>query len=126
MEGNKEELPPPLKRSSSALNAAKLLKKTITRHNLLTAAPEAPAVTATHAQNGHADHALANGQTQPGPDQDDGGPDANQKHIRKKDSCSLATVTEETNGDAETDRLIDDRYRWTNCNKAAGRNTPIL
>uniref|UniRef100_A0A4W6DIV2 ITPR-interacting domain-containing protein n=1 Tax=Lates calcarifer TaxID=8187 RepID=A0A4W6DIV2_LATCA len=55
-----------------------------------------------------------------------------QKHIRKKDSRSLATVTEETNGDGETDRLTDNRsfYLWKKFSdpllKAKICNTHIL
>lgn len=114
-EGVKVEPPPGLKRSSSALNTAKLLKKTLSKHNLLTASPESPEAHTPHQEtqlNGHAhsDHALNNGHTHSGSEQDSGSTDADhQKHIRKKDSCSLATVTEETSGDGETDRLTDDR-----------------
>ncbi|XP_058473136.1 protein ITPRID2 isoform X2 [Solea solea] len=112
-----DEPSPVLKRGSSARNVAKFLKKTITKHNLLAAAsPEAQAPSKQTRLNGHtpSDHMLTNGHTNVGPEQDSPAtnPDhqvetASQKHNRKKDSCSLATVTEETNGDGETDCLMD-------------------
>lgn len=34
------------------------------------------------------------------------------KHMRKKDNCPLATVTEETSGDGETGSLTDNRYHY--------------
>lgn len=120
-EGGEEggnEPSPPLKRNSSALNAAKLLKKTISKHNLLAASSESPEAHKPKQNtelNGHAPfvHTNTNGHAHTGPEQngcstdpDHQGETVNQKHNRKKDSCSLATVTEETNGDGET----DDRY----------------
>ncbi|XP_028248910.1 protein ITPRID2 isoform X2 [Parambassis ranga] len=107
-----EEKTPPLKRNNSAV--AKLLKKTISKHHLLANTPElSEAQTPNqHPQlNGHApsEHAHTNGHA--GPEQDGCRTDSDhqmetvsQKHIRKKD-FSLATVTEETNGDVE---LIED------------------
>lgn len=116
-EAAEEEAAPPLKRSSSVLNAAKLLKKTITKHNLVGAEAQAPQGAPQPAQNGHADHTATNGHAHTGTEQDEGtaqpdhqGDALNQKHVRKKDSCFLATVTEETNGDAETEGLIHNRY----------------
>ncbi|XP_041806269.1 protein ITPRID2 isoform X2 [Chelmon rostratus] len=114
-EGGGDEPSPSLKRSSSALNVAKLLKKTISKHNLHAAASESPEAQAPnqHPQlNGHtpSDHTNTNGHAHTGAEQDvcSTDPDhqaeaVNQKHNRKRDSCSLATVTEETNGDGETD-----------------------
>nr|XP_057938031.1 protein ITPRID2 isoform X2 [Doryrhamphus excisus] len=115
--GVKEESPPPLKRRNSALNAAKLLKKTLTKHNLLTPSPELSATRASNqpANKGQPDDDLAKSHTNNGPAQDSDTAEhdhhadsANQKHVRKKDSCSLATVTEETNGDGESERLTED------------------
>ncbi|XP_008280718.1 sperm-specific antigen 2 [Stegastes partitus] len=119
--GGGGEQSPPQKKSRSAVNVAKqLLKKSISKHNLLAASPESPeAQTANqHTQlNGHttaSDHAHTNGQAHAGPEQDSCSTNSghqtetvSQKHMRKKDNCSLATVTEETNGDAESDRLTD-------------------
>ncbi|XP_026150667.1 protein ITPRID2 isoform X2 [Mastacembelus armatus] len=110
------ESSPPLKRSSSALNVAKFLKRTISNRNLLTSANAESSETHTanqHKQlNGHtpSEHTHTNGHVHAGPEQDN--PDlqaetVSQKHVRKRDS-SLATVTEETNGDGDTDRLRDD------------------
>lgn len=116
-EGGGDEPVPPLKRNNSALNVAKFLKKTISKHNLLANAPESPEA---HTHNQHAqlngqgpsagaDHAHTNGHAHAGPEQHNGcSTDPNQKHVRKKESCLLlATVTEESNGDGETDRLSD-------------------
>uniref|UniRef100_UPI0037E7F4F2 protein ITPRID2 isoform X2 n=1 Tax=Semicossyphus pulcher TaxID=241346 RepID=UPI0037E7F4F2 len=114
-EGSAEESPPPLKKTNSVRNMAKLLKKTISRHNLHASASESAEGNAPNQQaqqNGHApsDHTHTNGHAHSGPEQNGCSTDAdhqtetvNQKHIRKKESCLLATVTEESNGDGETD-----------------------
>ena len=121
-EGGGDEKTPALKKSNSALNVAKLLKKTISKHNLLATASESPEshTPNQHTQvNGHtpSDPTHTNGHAHAAPEQDGFGTHhdfqvetVSQKHLRKKDSCCLATVTEETNGDGETDRLTDNGY----------------
>ncbi|XP_022059324.2 LOW QUALITY PROTEIN: protein ITPRID2 [Acanthochromis polyacanthus] len=117
--GSASEQTPPQKKSRSAVNVAKqLLKKSISKHNLLAASPESPEGQMSNQQlNGHAtasDHTHTNGHAYAGTDQDGCSATSGhqvetviQKHTRKKDNCSLATVTEETNGDGESDRLTD-------------------
>ncbi|KAM9343132.1 protein ITPRID2 [Pholidichthys leucotaenia] len=112
--GGNNEQSPRLKKKNSALNVAKFLKKTISKHNLLAATPETPeAVTPNpDAQlNGHntSDH------THTGTEQDGSSSDSDHqvetvtlKHIRKRENSSLATVKEETSGEGETD-LMDNR-----------------
>lgn len=120
-EGKNE--PPPLRRNSSALNVAKLLKKTISKHNLhATNSESSEACVSNHhtGLNGHVSsfsHENTNGDTHASTEQDSLNMDhqaesVNQKHNRKKDSCSLATVTEETNGDGET----EERYSLEGAN----------
>ncbi|CAK6977838.1 protein ITPRID2 [Scomber scombrus] len=124
-EGVNDEQPPVLKRSSSALNAVKLLKKTLSRHNLLTGTSESPEAHTPHQDtqlNGHShsNHTLINGHAHHSPEQDGGSTDPDhQKHSRKKDSCSLATVNEETNGDGETEQLTDDSPEQSSTGPAA-------
>ncbi|XP_030284549.1 protein ITPRID2 isoform X3 [Sparus aurata] len=115
-EGGGKESPPSLKRNNSARNVAKLLKKTISRHNLHAASSESTEAHTPNTQhtqmNGQtpSNHTNTNGHAHTAQEQDGCRTDpdhqvetVNQKHNRKKDSCSLATVTEETNGDGETD-----------------------
>ncbi|XP_072252670.1 protein ITPRID2 isoform X2 [Leuresthes tenuis] len=113
-----EQQSPPLKRSNSARNVAKFLRKNISKHNLLASEPpEAQSPNQQTQLNGQAatpDHAHINGHTHASPEQDRHSTDSdhqvetfNQKPIRRKDNFSLATVTEETSGDGETDRLTD-------------------
>ena len=115
-----EQQSPPLKRSNSARNAAKILRKNISKHNLLASeSSEAHSPKQQTQLNGQAatpDHAHINGHAHASPEQDRHSTDSDhqaetfsQKHIRRKDNFSLATVTEETSGDGETDRLTDSR-----------------
>ncbi|XP_059198783.1 protein ITPRID2 isoform X2 [Centropristis striata] len=111
--GEGEESSPPLKRTSSARNMAKLLKKSLTKHNLHSSSAESTDSQTPNQMtqpNGHAtsNHTHTNGHAHTTPEQDRCSTDpehqaetVNQKHMRKKDSCSLATVTEETNGDGD-------------------------
>ncbi|XP_067371527.1 protein ITPRID2 isoform X2 [Channa argus] len=128
--------PPPLKRTSSARNVAKLLKKTLTKHNLLAASSESPDTHTPnqHTQlNGHSplDHTHGNGNTGPeqnscSSDPDHQGDIVSPKHSRKKDNCPLATVTEETNGDGETDRLTNESPEKSSTGPAAKREQQTI
>uniref|UniRef100_G3NBJ0 ITPR interacting domain containing 2 n=1 Tax=Gasterosteus aculeatus TaxID=69293 RepID=G3NBJ0_GASAC len=102
-ERGRDESAPPLKRNGSTRNVAKLLKNTISRHNLLAAASQSPEAHSPSQQtplSGHAAsaHTPTKGLAHAAPEQEN--------HLRKKDSCSLATVAEETNGDGD-DREAD-------------------
>ncbi|XP_077392000.1 uncharacterized protein itprid2 isoform X2 [Festucalex cinctus] len=91
----KEQLSAPsslFQRNKSAQNVADRLKKSLSKHNLLTASS---GTSGRPADKAPPDPALAL------PDGHDGDAD---KHVRKKDSCSLATVTEEGGGGGEGDK----------------------
>ncbi|XP_034416948.1 protein ITPRID2 isoform X2 [Cyclopterus lumpus] len=104
---NDSATPPPRRR-----NVAKLLKK-ITKHNLLAAATvslEEHTPDQQTQMNGHAtsDQTNTNAHTHVAPEQEGCSIDpdhqaetVNQNHMRKKDSCHLATVAEETNADGD-------------------------
>ncbi|XP_061917896.1 protein ITPRID2 [Entelurus aequoreus] len=109
----KEESPSPLKKRNPALNAAKLLKKTLSKHHLLTASSESSGSGASSqaTDRSQPDPSLANGHPaqDSAAEHDHHSDAAGQKHARKKDSCSLETVAEEAGGDGEeTERLKDD------------------
>ncbi|XP_032385003.1 protein ITPRID2 isoform X3 [Etheostoma spectabile] len=108
-----DESSTPLRRTGSARDVAKLLKKTLSKHNLYAAASESPEAHRSDQHtppNGHAtpDHTHTNGHTHPGPEEDGcstisdlQAETVNPKPMRKKDSYSLATVAEEINGDGD-------------------------
>ncbi|XP_029314524.1 protein ITPRID2 isoform X2 [Cottoperca gobio] len=111
VEGGEGEESSPLPGKKHIL--AKLLKKKLSKRNLLAAASESPEAH-THNQhsqpNGHAtsDHKHTNANAHASPEQEGGSNDpehqaetVNQKQTRKKDGCSLPTVTEESNGEGD-------------------------
>ncbi|XP_041857252.1 protein ITPRID2 isoform X2 [Melanotaenia boesemani] len=106
-----EEKPAPLKRNNSALNAATVFKRRVSRRNLLGSTSESPDAPNQHTQlNGHAaspDNAKGSEQDSHGTDSDHQGDTVSQKHFRRKDNVALPTVTEEASGDKETERLVD-------------------
>lgn len=113
-----DEQSSPLKKRNPVINAAKILKRTLSRHNLLSSTSES-----TEAQTPN-QQTLTNGHEAPadapaGTEQDGSSNNSHHqaevvspKHIRKKDNCPLATVTEETSGDGETGSLTDNRYHY--------------
>ncbi|KAM4730845.1 protein ITPRID2 isoform 2-T2 [Anableps anableps] len=116
-QGSAGEEPSTLKRSNSQRNMAKLIKK-ISKQNLLGSTSESPEGLSPKQRvqlNGHAaspDPAHVNGHTHSSTAHDRSSTSSDhqvemvsQKHIRRKDNFPLATVTEETNGGGEGDRL---------------------
>ncbi|XP_063354682.1 protein ITPRID2 isoform X3 [Pelmatolapia mariae] len=113
--GGGDEQSSPLKKRNPVINAAKILKRTLSRHNLLSSTSES-----TEAQTPN-QQTLTSGHEAPadapaGTEQDGSSTNSHHqaevvspKHIRKKDNCPLATVTEETSGDGETGSLTDNR-----------------
>lgn len=106
---------------------AKLIKR-MSRQNLLGSASESPEGLSPNQRvqlNGQAaspDPTDVGGQPRSGAEHDrSAAPQdhqvemVSQKHIRRKDNFPLATVTEETNGGGEGDRLLDFRYNFLLC-----------
>ncbi|XP_038153386.1 protein ITPRID2 [Cyprinodon tularosa] len=97
-------------------NMAKLIKR-ISRQNLLGSASDSPEGLSPTQPNGHTaspDLPHLNGHPRSGTDHhrstansDHQGEVANQKHLRRKDNFPLATVTEETNGGGDAERLME-------------------
>ncbi|XP_030614421.1 protein ITPRID2 isoform X2 [Archocentrus centrarchus] len=96
------------------INTAKILKRSISKFNLLQSAAESPEGQMPK------QHTLTNGHTasdaHTGTEQDKSGTNSDSqaemvspKHVRKKDNCSLATVAEEAGGDGDTGCLTDNR-----------------
>ncbi|XP_061697245.1 protein ITPRID2 isoform X2 [Syngnathoides biaculeatus] len=101
-EVTKDQSPPSIfQRRTSAQNVADRLKKSLSKHNLLMASHSPPSrpddKTPPTLANGHSR------QLHDGHSEQDGDEQTAEKHIRKKDSCSLATVTEETSGSGDVE-----------------------
>ncbi|XP_062312261.1 protein ITPRID2 [Osmerus eperlanus] len=105
------ETPAPLKKSNSALNVAKLLKKSLSKPNVLSSSqtadgtPSNPSPPALQPPSPGPPEPLPCPDPGPGPGPADGCSteadqrgEHKQKTFRKKDPPSLATVTEESNG----------------------------
>ncbi|XP_030641637.1 protein ITPRID2 isoform X2 [Chanos chanos] len=109
-EGESKE-PSQLKRNNSALNAAKILKKTITRQNLLSSTEGAQSPSSVTSDPGKGEAVSPGVWDSPSESEH-----KQQRMFRKKDSPSLATVTEESqqgsadnplNGDAATGQGVE-------------------
>ncbi|XP_023192662.1 sperm-specific antigen 2 [Xiphophorus maculatus] len=116
-QGSAGKDPSTLKRTNSARNMAKLIKK-ISKQNLLGSTAESPEGVSPNKRaqlNGHTaspDSARVKDHTSSGTDHDRASSDhqvemVSQKHMRRKDNFPLATVREETNGGGEADRLME-------------------
>lgn len=115
--GGGDEQSSPLKKMN-VKNAAKILKRRLSSRNLLSSTSESTEAQTPNQQtltNGHAAPADAPA----GTEQDRSSTESHHqaevvspKHIRKKDNCPLATVTEEISGDGETGSLTDSRYNY--------------
>ncbi|XP_028292254.1 protein ITPRID2 isoform X3 [Gouania willdenowi] len=104
--GRTDEQPTSVKKTNSARNVAKILKRTISKHNLLAASsesPEAPAQLKANAKAASEAAPVTNEQGGCNTSTDHKADTVSQKLIRKKDNCSLATVAEESSGDGETE-----------------------
>ncbi|XP_054887831.1 protein ITPRID2 isoform X2 [Poeciliopsis prolifica] len=118
-QGSANKDPSTLKRTNSARNMAKLIKK-MSKQNLLGSTAESPQGVSPNKRaqlNGHTaspDPACVNDQTSSGTDHDRANASSDhqvemvsQKHVHRKDNFPLATVTEEPNGGGEGDRPME-------------------
>ncbi|XP_055361302.1 protein ITPRID2 isoform X2 [Betta splendens] len=120
------ESSPPLKRNNSARNMAKLLLRKISKNNLTAASVSSESPDA-HVAKQHSGHGPEPAQTdactgqeqESSEDPDHQAETTGPKHSRRKDGRSLATVTEETNGDGEADRPTGDSPE-----QSSARQTP--
>lgn len=137
--GGDDELSSPLKKRNPVINAAKILTRSISRRNLFSSNSESTEAQTPNQQmltNGHEAPADA-----PASAEQDGSSTnshhqaevVSPKHIRKKDNCPLATVTEETSGDGETGSLTDNRPKQhttdpdlQSTNQGTGEGTQVV